>query len=390
MPTLSPTSTPLAQVSRGGDISMKAHEQWASRPADQRFQTLESLYSAVDSRRMRSRALDVDCSRIKVELRDNGTLAVNSVIEPSEPSHWSFGQLAQMVKAPAAYLRTLPKPLLVNCLNHGVESGVRDAVKFMTVESENEGVLNTLQAVTSPTYGRIWDADCVKSVMRIVERSGGKFYNPRAYVCRPEQGKMGFSAADTTQTEPAGLYASDRDVFMFLIDGGSRLDVGPRAQLNRGFIVKNSEVGASTFTLDTFWFNQCCGNNIIYGAQNVTSLAIRHTSGGPDRFSREALPALMNYTQASASDDEALIRRAIEFRLPGDTKQLDALLKPFDFSSAERSRGVDFAKSEEGKCESLWDLVQGLTAYARGFEYMDARVNLEKRAGKLLNLVSNN
>ena len=222
------------------------------------------------------------------------------------------------------------------------------------------------------------DADCVAAVQRIVERSGGKFYNPKAYA----QGKYGGASA------PSGLYASDRDVFMFLIDGGSRLDVGPRAQLNRGFYVKNSEVGASTFELCAFMFNEVCGNHFIYGAQNIKTLSIRHTSGGPAKFDAQALPALMDYTQASVSEDEALIRRAIEYRLPADVAELDKLIAPFKFTASERRSAVDFAKAEEGQCATLWDLIQGFTAYARGFDYMDSRVNLETRAGSLLNLVS--
>src|SRR4030095_12104206 len=105
----------------------------------------------------------------------------------------------------------------------------------------------------------------VYQVQQIVERSGGKFYNPKAYVNRPTQDRQGFQSMDSSQTAGAGLYASDRDVFMFMIDGGSLLDAGPRAKLNRGFIVKNSEVGAGKMDLWTFIFNTVCGNNIIWG-----------------------------------------------------------------------------------------------------------------------------
>jgi hypothetical protein len=43
------------------------------------------------------------------------------------------------------------------------------------------------------------------------------------------------------------------------------------------------------------------------------------------------------------------------------------------------------AVREEGDFRTYWHLVQGLTAYARGFEYVDARIDLERRAGKILN-----
>lgn len=45
----------------------QAHKQWASRPADQRFETLAALRDSVNARRMVSRAADVDLTNVKVE-----------------------------------------------------------------------------------------------------------------------------------------------------------------------------------------------------------------------------------------------------------------------------------------------------------------------------------
>lgn len=352
---------------------MEAHNQWATRPQDQRFETLTDLREAVHSRRMKSRSIDVDCGKTHVK-SDDGLLTINGTITPCEPSHWAFGQLAGLVKAPAGYLRTLPQPLIVDCLNHGLDKSGREAVKFMTVERDNG---NLLQAVTSTTYGRIWDADVVDATNRIVERSGGKFYNPKA-----------IDLAGGTP-RPSGLYASDRDVFMFLIDGGSMLEIGPRAKLNRGFIVWNSEVGARTFGLMTFLFNTVCGNHIIWGAQDVNKLVIRHTQNGPARFDSDATPALNAYCNATAKPLEDTIRKAQDMLL-GDKREdvAEWLNRNGKFTRSEISSAIDFAKSEEGDCRTLWQAVQGFTAYARGFDYVDARVDLETRAGKLLNLVS--
>lgn len=358
---------------------MEASEQWRSRPADQRFETLEALSQSVKSRRARSRSVDIDCSRLSIEDR-SGTLVINSQITPCEPSHWSFGQLATMIKAPAAYLRSLPRPLLTECIGHGLKNGTREAVKFMTVTAEddpqfpNTSKLNSLQAVTSTTYGRIWDADVVDAVNRIVERTGGKFFNAKDW-----SGK------------PSGLYASDHDVFAFMIDGGSIVDAGPRAKLNRGFIVWNSETGAKTFGLMTFLFNMVCGNHIIWGASEVNKLLIRHTSGGPYRFDSQAAPMLKRYAEETAGPVEDTVRKAQAMLLPSikDEDMLNAFVsRAAKFSRAEIREAVNFAKSEEGECRSVWDMVQGLTAYARGFDHIDARVDLETRAGKLLNLVA--
>ena len=357
---------------------MEASHQWAKRPADERFQTLAALRESVHARRMVSRSTDVTLSSLNVRM-DGGGLVINSGVSECEPTHWSFGQLASAIGAPGGYLRTLSPKLLTDCFNEGLAQAESPA-KIM-VASREEGPGN-LQAVTSTTYGRIWDADCVDAVTRIQERTSGRFYNPPAYV------KGG------TGTEPSGLYASDHDCFMFLIDGGSRLEVGPRAKLNRGFIMSNSETGARTMTLMTFLFNEVCGNHIIWGAQEVNKLVIRHTAGGPYRFDAEAAPLLLAYAEDSALPVESVIRKAQAFALPDNGAKRDTLNEWFKsngkFSNSEVRGGIEAAFAEEGQCATLWDAVQGLTAYARGFDHVDARVELERRAGALLNIVSGN
>ena len=348
---------------------MEASREWASRPADQRFQTLPELKAAVHTRRCRSRAVDLDITSIKVASGERG-LVINSAISECRPSHWSFGQLATSVGAPASYLRKLPDNLVVDCLSHGLTHAPRESVKFMTVAPEEDGP-STLQAVTSATYGRIWDADVADAVSRLVDRTGNRFYNPKDY-----------------RGTPGGLYASDHDIFVFMIDGGSVMDAGPRAQLNRGFIVWNSETGARTFGLMTFLFNHVCGNLIIWGATSINKLLIRHTAGGPYRFDSQAGPCLKAFVDQPESEDVCQIRKAQQYLLPKDDAELVTLVaKAGKFSRAEVREAVNFAKSEEGECRTLWQLVQGGTAYARGFEYTDARVDTSKRFSALLNLV---
>lgn len=339
-----------------------------TRPADQRFENLNALKLAVNNRRVISRAEDVELDKVRVEIDgDTGKLVVNSRIQPSQPSHWSFGQLARSIGAPAGYLRTLPTDLTRNALNYGLENSVKDELKFMTLRDETGSGINTLQAVTSRTYGRIWDADVVRAVEQIGEHTGGRFFNPKDW-----SGK------------PSGLYASDHDVFIFMIDGGSMVDGGgQRDQLNRGFIVWNSEVGARAFGLMTFLFRVVCGNHIIWDAQNTTKLIIRHTSGGPDRFAREAAPALLEYSNMSVKPIEDAITRAKAITLGAEPEVLSKFTQS-GFTRGEVKDAITFAKAEEGKCENLWELVQGFTASARSLEWMDARLDLEKRAGALL------
>jgi hypothetical protein len=52
--------------------------------------------------------------------------------------------------------------------------------------------------------------------------------------------------------ENSGLYASDRDVFIFLVSDENPVEIG-KARLGRGFFCWNSETGAATFSLNYVW-----------------------------------------------------------------------------------------------------------------------------------------
>lgn len=370
-----------------------AHRQWAHRPSDQRFKTLAELTQAVMDRRDRSKAVDVDTAKTEIKSM-NDILTINGTIEPAEPSHWAFGQIASEIGAPAGYLRTLPNDLVIQNVNHGLKAAGHP-VKFMTIAADEPEKPNTLQAVTSTTYGRIWDADVAGAAKKIVDAAaekGSKFFNPKAYGHRGQPD--GFKTIDTSVIEPAGLYASDRDIFIFMIDGGSYLDAGPRAQLNRGFIMWNSEVGSRTAGLMTFYHNGCCGNNYLYGVTGLLRMEVRHTSGGPAKFDREATPKLLDFVNESMRPMETAIKKAQDYLLPkvGDKLEFSDVLeyanKHGKFSKAEITQAIRYATSEEGDCRTLWHLTQGLTAYARGLEYVDTRLDLEARAGKLLNVLN--
>ena len=89
---------------------MEAHNQWATRPADQRFSDLESLQTAVSERRANSRATDILCEKLEAKFAD-GKLLLNGTIQASEPSHWAFGQLAQHIGKSAGVNPLVPDGL---------------------------------------------------------------------------------------------------------------------------------------------------------------------------------------------------------------------------------------------------------------------------------------
>ena len=371
-----------------GQVTRAAQSQGYARPADQKYASLDALTAYVSARRDATSQYDTDVKDLSFAFAEPGLtpaeprgIVAKAIVQTGKvqrtiatnPTHYAFGQVCSALAAPAGYFREqlADRPdLVIAALNHGAQKHAKEGVKLMTVDRDGS-TTPRLAAVTSQSYGRIWDADVALAAQRILA-ANDKFYAPLDW-----------------SREKRALFASDRDVFMFFIDGGSIVDGGgDRDQLNRGFYLWNSEVGSKTFGIATFLFRQVCGNFGIWGAEDVRVMKIRHTSGGPERFITDAIPALAAYTTASAKPLEEAVRKAKAYALPAKDDEFAEFFKTRGFNAAEVKRAVEHADAEEGQHANLWDMYNGFTAAARHLAYADASVNLQKRAGELMTLVS--
>jgi len=157
-------------------------------------------------------------------------------------------------------------------------------------------------------------------------------------------------------------------------------------KLFRGFIVWNSEVGKCVFGVTTFLYRFVCDNRIIWNASQVKELRIRHTKGAPERFAREGAKFLAEYAEESTKLVIEGVRTAKNTVIenPSEKNSVETWLRERGFTKNEATKSVEFAKAEEGQARSLWDIVNGVTAYARSLQHSDERVDLETRAGELL------
>jgi hypothetical protein len=130
----------------------------------------------------------------------------------------------------------------------------------------------------------------------------------------------GISRHVTVDRDNTTLYASDRDMFVFLADEDRRIEVAGRS-LARGFFVWNSEVGDKTLGAGFFLFDYVCCNRMIWGADQYTEVSIRHTRGAPDRWLDEVVPVLTEYSHGSPQPIIQAIEQAREKRLGDDLDQ---------------------------------------------------------------------
>ncbi len=374
-------------VSRGERIG-RVSSEWFNRPADERYLSLSELMASVKGRAERSRTRTVESAAVRVEASREDVERLNLVLpgadQPVSPTHWSFGQLAALVGAPAAYLRQLPAPLAGINLQYGLTSHRAEQVK--TLETDDGRV--ELRAVTGPDYGRIYDHELVAAVQRIAGNGTGDtrwkvpgvldwstgVYNPLVDI----------TEATTT------LYASDRDVFLFLVDDlnpieAGRLPDGSPDLYFRGFYCWNSEVGAKTLGIASFYLRAVCQNRNLWGVEDFEEITIRHSKYAASRFAHEAAPALTRFANSSPQLFINGIRQARERIVARTDEDRTEFLRKRGFGKAETAKIIDTVLAEEGrKPESVFDFVQGITAVARDKPHQDARLDLETRAKKLL------
>lgn len=379
-------------ASRGGHSGVLSR-QWAVRPDDQRFLTLDALYNAVSARTDRSFEIDSEPRRIEVKatVEDANTLTLVDRDDGRElvPTHYAFGQMATKMGAPTSWLRQIPAPLVAMNLQYALARYPEGLVRLFATDTGSGSGLAELRATTSTNYGRIHDRDIVASVRRIAgEGSGWKvpgvmdwgtgIYNPNADI----------SARTTT------LYASDRDVFVFLCRDTHPIEVGklPNGDpdyLFPGFIVSNSEVGAGALKIETMFLRAVCCNRNLWGVEDSGSVRIRHTRLAPERFAEQAEPALLAFVNEASRPVIDMVRAAKAFKVAANTDEAVEFLQKADLSKKLAAEVVTKALEQEGhEPRSMWDFVQAVSAAARDIPHQDNRIALERVAGSWMKKVA--
>lgn len=350
-----------------------ANKQWATRPADERFGSLQAMYDATRSYAAIAREKLVPWNTLRVEAQGEsgeelGLIGRGGV--PAQLTHYAFGQLASRVGAPAGYLRELPATLAAQNLNHGLKSKGDGNAQLLFHQNGNL----LLRAATSEKYSRIWNWEVIQRLQELSARHG---LVPAAPTFR----QFGDNA-------PA-LYASDHDMFAFLMTPERMLVDPVGKELFRGIIAINSEVGAAALKIMALYFRDICGNHIIWGAEQIAEVNIRHVGEAAERWSA-AQVSVRKYLDGAASFDTA---KFVEMtRTIAGTKD-EVLDKVFSLRIGELSRKAIAASydavvvEEDGQPNTVWGLAQGITRVSQRESFADERNKLDRAAGKLLSLV---
>mgnify|MGYP001562333058 CR=1 FL=1 len=376
---------------------MAVSREWQRRPPDERFLTLDSLRESVAERTRSAAVMEGDTKDITVSTAGDELFVRAGNFEDGKDTtarftNWSMGQLATICGAPAGYLSRLPAAIAADCLNHGIKTMQREKNLLLFTKNHTDEVTpqaegnvvtlarnvpnNVLRAVTSTSYGRIWDIQVVDSIIMMNIRANERWVVPAASY-KSEEPKRA-----TT------IYGSDRDVFIFLCDPQHPIAVNGKPKF-RGFYVYNSEVGSQVLGVATFLYDCVCDNRIIWGVEGFVLMKRRHTSLAPAWFMEEGQGILDKYAESAASREEEVIRKANTIQL-GSTPEdvLEFLTVKTNFGKRYAMEAITYAERVEGNPTLLWNVVSGLTAVARNIPHTDTRVGYEIEAGRLLNMAA--
>jgi hypothetical protein len=391
-------------------FASRAQSEYYQRPADERFASLQALITHAQGVRDHSaeRHYNLKDLRATVQQVPNAPDQANpDRVTGSRPSlmlesprgsasftHYSFGQLARTIGAPAAYLRQLPPQLAADCLNHGLKDSPAGTVANLLVREPNGTPDPIIRACTSDSYGRVWDAELYGALDQLFSR-------------RTSSGQGEWQIPPTWTGEPGGVYRGDRDSFVIMVDGGSIVeDPSLRASaafptatssspaqgrsdsgaMYRGIMVRNSEVGHCSITIETVLFRYICGNHMLWGAILDRTFRRRHVGTKITRDTMRELGDLAyRWTDRSASADESLIRHLITREIAHTKEAVIDELRKMGATKDQATQAYETAeRTESASPRSFWGVAQGLTRNSQESGYQDDRLQLDQLAAQIL------
>lgn len=375
-----------------GSLNGTVSQQWATRPDDEKFLSLSELKAQVKAWREASYAEEAKPGQISLRPDPDtptGLLAnVNGI--DGTLTHFGFQQVSWLARCPADYLRRIPAQLAAINLNYGLRSTEQKEIAAYMLGGENQKI----RGITSPRYGRIFDEDVVAEIMKFAgDGTGDTRWKVPGTIEWGSQFGVSYNPEVEITTQNTTLYASDRDIFIFLVDDMNPIEVGKLANgdpdlMFRGFYVWNSEVGHSTFGVATMYLRGVCQNRNLWGVEDFSETTFKHTAGAPDRFTIEAAPALQQYTEASTQKLIEGVTAAKAAKVSVTEEERLEFLAKFGFSAKQSKMLIERSIAEEGKPqETVWDHAQAVSAQARFETLQEKRLGLEQTAGKMLDLI---
>jgi len=354
-----------------------AQRQLYARPDDECFPGWDPLLGYLRSREFHSGERDIHHASLSVVPAED-TLMLSNGFEDYHLNDWSFRQVCDLSSAPPNFINRLPADLAADVLN-------RTRQLYGTEKDEGRLLIQgaadpVARALYSRTYTRIPDL----TVAELVRRTATGFV-PAGDVAGRHVGMP------PVRPERSGLYASSRDMFLFLADEDNPVEWRPDnggqgAAFYRFLIVANSETTARKLCYLMGLMEGICGNHLIWGAEEVLAIERRHV-GDADKILEElegAIEALRD--RRTLHEDLRILQVAKTTTFAADQEKAVEILYPKYVTKQIAAQAVESAIADfhASLPLSVWNVVRGLTRVSQHIPYEDERVAVDRTAGKLL------
>lgn len=378
------------------------HEEWANRPASERFWTVRELrehmfdlYQESQEIRACNEVLAVDVIRDQ----DRADLALVLGNHVSSFTNWSFGQLATRLRVPGAYLRTLPPAKAADLINFELDRH-RQQEGVLWVR---EGEPGKLLAFTSEHYGRIPSYLICDALLELpsqwrVPPARPVVDDPRVRLATEQDvlhgNRMGLSVEVGDPIAPAGVYGDDRSIFVFMVNEERAVEVSEHETLYRGFYLRTSDVGAYAISITMFDYSVICGNHVIWNCQNVREFRTVHRGEKESVHQRflKVFGAVRAYADADTGKQRELVATARRVLLGKDKEETIRFVQEKDVLSqrnAERAWQLAEVYADiHGAPNTIWGYVSGITRLSQTSPYADVRDDLDRSVSRLLALTT--
>ena len=336
----------------------KAHQELFRRAADECFPSLEDLMSHCRAQRDASNELwhppnvlmpQIGQSGLGLHMAGDGTAALN---------HWSFSQLCGLSGVSRETINVLSPETATQALQETRPIGT----KPLQVLANDDVV----RAIHGTQYSRLWNADLLDTVLE----AAPDFQQPQKAV-----------------TGGTGLYCGQQDLFAFLIDPGAWTEIGGEA-FAPGCFVYNSEVGRRSLGVQTFWFQQCCGNHLIWDPIEIVEFQRRHTGSIADSLIE--IRRIIENLAAKRDDRKDGFARVIAKAMGESVGNADEATKFLTKQGITRSliKKAVATIGDQGKSFTIFTLVDAMTQLNRELRYAGDRTDADQKVSKLLALAA--
>jgi hypothetical protein len=379
----------------------QASQQWATRPADQRFASLREMLLATILHAQHSSETTVELNRSEVVVGADGNLMLKTPHTPDLTfSHWGFQQFCNGVGSNARYMRSLktePGRAAMNLNRDIAKNGETLGKSVLYIRNIGQP---ELMSSTSTAYARLFNHEMTQAVIdlgsdwRLLPARPANDDDPNARPATAEDIGKSSRMELGEMCVPSGAYASAQNSFIFVVNENVGIDDGTDGGLKLGFFAENSEVGERVWALTTFLYREVCGNHIVWDASQIKQIRIKHMGDNMVGRMRDALNRQIETYRATDVDAYAArIQKAMRSFLGTSFDDLsDTVFARKDIGLTRGAIKNAYAVAEQhvdtdGNPRSIWGFTQGLTRYSQMTNWQDARDELDKAASRVLALV---